>query len=156
MFEAMLVPGGRIGPAAFRNAYLVLIAIGVGIQLVPLVWPSLLIGFLGLVMLYPSAVLWVKRFHDAGKSGWWFLAVFAATIAAGLAANHFIIERFAPAIIPGSSAAEVFAQAAARMQAVAIPSAIVSTVISLAFVFIINEELKSDPNENQYGPPPPR
>ena len=151
-------PMGRIGPVTFRNAALILIAIGGCLSLVPLVWPSLILSLISMVLLYPWAALWIKRFHDAGKSGWMFLAVLVPWIAANWAAGYFIGQQFGMAIapVPGTTPAEAFAQAAARMQSIAIPTAIASVVIALAFALVINEELKSDPAENAYGSPPAR
>jgi uncharacterized membrane protein YhaH (DUF805 family) len=151
----MLNPKGRIGPVTFRNNALILVGIGALLGLVPLVWPSPLLGILGLVLLYPTAVLWIKRLHDAGKSGWLFLGVFVVQIGAALAANFLIIKPLAPPqapVNPGDIAA-VMANTSAQMQATAIPGAIVSLVIGLAVVLIGNALLKSDPAPNAYGPP---
>lgn len=154
MLGTLLYPDGRIGPVTFRNAALVLIAIAAGLGLVPLVWPSLLLSFVSMVLIYPWAVIWVKRFHDAGKSGWMFLAVLVPWLAVQMAAGWFISTQFGlgqPA--PGTPPAEVFAHAAANMQMIAIPGAIASTIIALAVALMVNEELKSQPGDNKYGPP---
>ncbi len=155
--ETMLNPFGRIGPAKFRNAALVLIAVGAVISLLPAIVPTMALWtYASLLLLYPWVVIWVKRLHDAGKSGKWFLAIFAAWFAIGATASYFISARFAPAMPAKPNPAEVWGLVAARMQAVAIPGTIASVVIALAFALIINEELKSDPQENAYGPPPSR
>jgi uncharacterized membrane protein YhaH (DUF805 family) len=153
--DTLFNPKGRIGPVTFRNNALILVGIGVLMGLVPLVWPSPLLAIIGLVLLYPTAVLWIKRLHDAGKSGWLFLGVFVVQLGLGLAANFLIIRPMAPPqapVNPGDVAA-VMANASAQMQATAIPTTIVSLVIGLAVVLIGNALIKSDPGPNAYGPP---
>jgi uncharacterized membrane protein YhaH (DUF805 family) len=150
--QTVLNPFGRLGPVAFRNAALVLIAIGACFSLIPLINPGLAaLSFCGVLLLYPSIVIWVKRFHDAGKSGWWFLAVFAGQLVAGVVANRFIVARFVPPP-PPVDPNFIWQSMVAQMQANAIPNTISSVIISLAFILVINEELKSDPQENKYGP----
>jgi uncharacterized membrane protein YhaH (DUF805 family) len=152
--DTLFNPMGRIGPAAFRNAAIILIVIGACLGLLPVAAPALTFWtYLAMLLIYPWAVIWVKRFHDAGKSGKWFLAVFVAWLAVGSLASWFISTRFAPAMPAKPEPSQIWALMAARIQAVALPGAIASAVISLAFALVINEELKSDPSENGYGPP---
>jgi uncharacterized membrane protein YhaH (DUF805 family) len=152
--DMLFNPKGRIGPVTFRNYAMILIGIGVVLGLVPLVWPSPLLGIVGIVMLYPWAVLWIKRLHDAGKSGWLFLAVLVIQMGIGMAVQFLLIRPMAPPqapVAPGDVAAAM-AAASAQMQATAIPSAIASLVIVLAVVLIGNALLKSEPSPNAYGP----
>ena len=59
MLDTLFNPGGRIGPVAFRNAALTLIALGAAISLTPLVLPALwMLSFTGFVMIYPWAVIY--------------------------------------------------------------------------------------------------
>lgn len=149
----ILNPFGRIGPATFRNTALVLIAIGACFSLSPVINPGLAaLSFANLLLIYPSIVIWVKRFHDAGKSGWWYLAVFVAQLVIGVVVNRFIIARFLPPP-PPVDPRFLWASMVAQMQASALPATAASVVIGLIFVFVVNEELKSDPAENAYGPP---
>jgi uncharacterized membrane protein YhaH (DUF805 family) len=148
-------PTGRIGPVTFRNHAMILIGISAILGLAPLVMPNPLLGIIGLALMYPWAVLWIKRFHDAGKTGWMFLAVLVVWLGVGIAANFLIVRRFAPPqapVNPGDVAA-VMANASAQMQATAIPATIVSLVIVLAVVLVGNALLKADPAPNAYGPP---
>src|SRR3954468_15564352 len=153
--QTIFNPFGRIGPTAFRNNALILLAIGACLSLLPWVRPDMaLLSFASMLLFYPWLVIWVKRFHDAGKSGKFFLVVLVLWLIAGFAGNRFIVSRFvvAPPIDPQF----VIASMKAQMQANALPGTIVSVIISLAFALVINEELKSDPAENAYGPPPAR
>ena len=155
--NTLLNPQGRIGPVTFRNAAMILIAIGAILSLLPLALPALTaLSFVSLVLIYPWVVIWVKRLHDAGKSGWLFLVVLVLYLIASFAASLFISAQFAPAQAPVVDPADLsvmMANMAAQAQATALPSAIVSVVVSLAFVFAGNALLKSDPAPNEYGPP---
>jgi uncharacterized membrane protein YhaH (DUF805 family) len=152
----ILNPFGRIGPVTFRNTVMILIAIGACLSLSPLIRPELAaLSFGAILLLYPSIVIWVKRFHDAGKSGWWYLAVFVAQLIISLAVNRFIIARFMPPP-PPVDPHFIWLSMVAQMRANALPSTISGVILSLAFALVINEELKSDPEENAYGPPPAR
>ncbi len=154
--DAFLNPFGRIGPTAFRNAALILIAIGACLGLLPWVRPDMaLLSFANLLLIYPWVAIWVKRFHDAGKSGKLFLGVLAVWLIVGFAANRLIVSRFVPAP-PPVDPHFIMASIMAQMHANALPGTIVSVILSLAFALVINEELKSDPAENAYGPPPVR
>jgi uncharacterized membrane protein YhaH (DUF805 family) len=96
----------------------------------------------------------VKRFHDAGKSGWMFLAVLVPWLAVQMTVGWFISRQFGMATpAPGTPPAEIFAHAAAQMQVVAIPGTIASVILALAVALVVNEELKSQPGENRYGAP---
>lgn len=153
--ETILKPSGRMGPAAFRNTALMLILVGACFSLLPLVRPQLAaLSFASLLLFWPWMVIWVKRFHDAGKSGKMFVAVLVVWMIAAAAVNQFIVKRFVDA--PPVDPRFIWASMVAQMQASAIPATISGVILSLAFALIINEELKSDPAENAYGPPPPR
>jgi len=154
--ETVLNPFGRIGPVTFRNIAIILILIGAMFSLLPWVRPDMaLFSFASFLLLYPWVVIWIRRFHDAGKSGKWFLAVLAAYMITGIAVNRLIVARFIPAP-PPVDPHFVMLSMEAQMRANALPGTIASVIISLAFALVINEELKSDPAENAYGPPPAR
>ena len=155
--NTMLNPQGRIGPVTFRNAAMILIAIGAILTLLPLALPALAaLSFVSLLLIYPWVVIWVKRLHDAGKSGWMFLVVLVLYLIVSSASSQFISAQFAPAQAPVANPTDlsaVMASMTAHMQATALPSAIVSVVISLAFVFAGNALLRSDPAPNAFDLP---
>ena len=67
--QTIFNPFGRIGPTTFRNTALILLAIGACLSLLPWVRPDMaLLSIASLLLFYPWLVIWVKRFHDAGKS----------------------------------------------------------------------------------------
>jgi uncharacterized membrane protein YhaH (DUF805 family) len=155
--KTMLNPQGRIGPITFRNAAMILIAVGAVLSVLPAVSPALtVLSFVSLVLIYPWLVIWVKRFHDAGKSGGMFLGVLVLWLIVSLVATFFISAQFAPPQAPVANPIDlsaVMATVTAQAQATALPSTIVSAVISLAFVLAGNALLRSDPEPNAYGPP---
>ena len=153
MLATLFYPMGRIGPATFRNAALVLIAIGALLNLVPLVYVSLFLPMVGMVLIYPWAVIWVKRFHDAGKPGWMFLAVLVPWLVVSAGVSWFLSREFGVAPVTGATPAEAMAHATVQMRTMAIPGTVAATIISLAFALVVNEELKSDPDENAHGAP---
>jgi len=151
--ETILNPSGRIGPVTFRNAALLPILAGSLLSILPYFRPDLaMISFASLLLFYPWLVIWVKRFHDAGKSGSLFWAVLAVWLVAGVLANQFLVTLFVPEP-PPIDPNFIWLSMQAQMQANALPATLISAVIALGFVLVVNEELKSDPGENAYGPP---
>lgn len=161
MIGLFFSPKGRIGPAAFQFAAIILIGIGFVLNLAPFFSTSLTViaSLLSMVMLWPWIVIWVKRLHDAGKSGWMVLLVFAAL----LVINMVIGQVLTSMLVDQAAMNEAVANAGADIMAaleitteftkpVQIPSAISGAVIGFLIVLLGNKLLKSDPEENQYGP----
>ncbi len=154
--KTFLSPQGRIGPATFRNAAILLIVIGALLSLLPLLSTALMaLSFISLLLIYPWIVIWVKRFHDAGKSGWLFLVVFVLWLIVSMVAGAYISAQYAPALdMTGSTDfSAMMAAVGEQTRATLIPSTIASVIISLVFVLGGNALLKSDPAPNAYGPP---
>jgi uncharacterized membrane protein YhaH (DUF805 family) len=155
MTATMLNPGGRLGPTGFRNASLILIVIGTILSILSVLSPAMMmLGFVSLALIYPWVVIWSKRLHDAGKSGWMFLLVLVLYLIATFTVSYFIGQQFGPPVDPNADLEQMMATMTATAQATAIPSTVASVVISLAFVFAGNALLKSDPGPNAYGPAP--
>lgn len=70
---------GRINRQPFWTGVIVLIVVNVIISIITNILGSIFgpLSFLGviasLVMIYPAAALYAKRWHDRSKSGWWTL-----------------------------------------------------------------------------------
>ncbi len=155
MTTTMLDPKGRLGPTGFRNAALILIAVGTALSILSVLSPALmLLGFVSLALIYPWVVIWSKRLHDAGKSGWLFLLVLVLYLIATFAASYFIGQQYDPPVDPNADLEQMMATMTEAAQATAVPSTIASVVISLAFVFAGNALLRSDPGPNAHGPAP--
>jgi uncharacterized membrane protein YhaH (DUF805 family) len=94
--NTMLNPQGRIGPVTFRNAATILIAIGAILTLLPLALPALTaLSLVSVVLIYPWVVIWVKRLHDAGKSGWMFVIVLVLYLIASFASSFSVVVSLA-------------------------------------------------------------
>lgn len=149
-------PQGRLGPAAFQKAALILIVIGLVLNLLPVISFALTaLSALGILLIYPWVCIWVKRLHDANKTGWLFLAVLVAWLVVGWIAGMIVVGVFGgAAVTSGGDFSSMMQSMTAASRATALPSAIISALIAFAFVYVANMLLKSDPNPNQYGPPP--
>ena len=148
-------PQGRISPAQFQESALILIAIGAVVGMVPYFFPGATMWtMISIVLLYPWVVIWIKRLHDAGKPGWIFVPILIVYLAISWTAAYFVGNYFAPQTGPTPTEfAAAMEQASLRAETTAIPTVIVSVLISVAFVFIANALLKSDPGPNAYDPP---
>lgn len=154
MIKTLFDPEGRMGPDAFLRAALILVVIGALLSLLPLVTASMMLSMVSLVLVYPWAVIWIKRLHDAAKPGWMFAPILVLYLIVAWGSAYFISQFFAPEQGPQpTDFSSAMAMARERAQLVAIPSAIVSVFISFVFVLIGNALLKSDPGPNAYDPP---
>lgn len=71
---------GRIGRQSFWMGVIVLIVISIIASVLDGILGTMsesgfgiIGGIAGLIMIYPSIMLYAKRWHDRGKSGWWSL-----------------------------------------------------------------------------------
>ncbi|WP_273146774.1 DUF805 domain-containing protein [Oceanicaulis alexandrii] len=160
LMSVLFAPNGRINPSQFQTGALVLLGIGFVLALVPLTGNGALIGvqtLVGLAMIYPWVVLWRKRLHDSGKSGWFLLLIVLVWFIISMIASQIITMMFAGDMMQAMEDVTGFSQmmqAQAQLaEALALPNAISSLVVGLIVVFGANAILKSDPEENRYGPP---
>ncbi len=162
MGSLYLSPKGRIGPAAFQQAAIVLIVIGFVINILPMFSMGLgmILGLVGLVLVWPWLCIWIKRLHDAGKSGWMVLLVIVVLIILNVISSQLVnrITGFdqaamQEAMVNAKGGFMGMISASAEMSKdMILPRAIASVVVGLIVVFGGNMLLKSDPEENQYGP----
>ena len=164
LVASMFSANGRMAPADFQKAGLVLVGITFVLALTPLFLPIVLAGIislLSLVLIYPWVCIWSQRLHDAGKSGWLFLVVLLVWIVLGIIVSQIVT------VIFGGEAARMMANAIetgnmdavmqaneATASATALPSAILNALLGVAMIFGGNAILKQDPQENRYGPVP--
>jgi len=92
---------------------------------------NLLMNLFTVATLVPSICLWIRRFHDIGKSGWWILVYFGIVIFAGIVLGFSVVAESLFGILG------------------ALAGVIVSSLIVLVFTC-----LDSQPGENRYGPNP--
>lgn len=73
MLSTYLSPAGRMSPSDFKKSALILIVVGVLFSIPELLGIkslSALAGIVSFALIYPWIVIWIKRYHDGGKSGW--------------------------------------------------------------------------------------
>jgi len=143
MGNLLFSPNGRIGSAEFLRAGLILIAIAVLIGVVGYLLPqfSKPLEYLGFLLLYPWAVIWIKRLRDGGKSGWMFLLYFLIYIVLAMIAFMILgggeMMRFGmEAVSEGMGEAEITAKSEAMVEAMRVPMMIVSAFVSLVVLYI--------------------
>ena len=174
MTSLFFSPQGRIKGKEFWLGWVVLTLVGFalsGIQNLafePQDQARLLLLPLQIAMIYPWVCVYGKRFHDAGKSAWMVLVVFGVQIVITIAlVIAFVIpqvpliqETFAGVQGGGQEAAREFQESpefqeyqALMRDRVAIPTMIGSLTLSLVVAYVVSI-LKSDPDENRFGPPP--
>ncbi len=173
MMNLLFSPNGRINSSEFMRGAYVLIGIAFILALLPLVSYQLsMIGsIIGLVMLWCWIVLWIKRYHDSGKSGWMSLLPIIAFVILSMIVGMLVSTMGMSGMDPETAAAmnEAAEEAAASgdfgammssmmgaseglAKKLAIPNAISTAVLSLAIAFLFNSMIKQEPNDNQYGP----
>ena len=91
-------PAGHFQLRSRRAAYwyvvLMTFIIGIVLSLLAYAVPSLSIlsSIYGLASLIPSIAICVRRLHDIGKSGWWYLLIFVPLVGAIILLVWFIRE----------------------------------------------------------------
>lgn len=168
--ELFLTPKGRIDQPTYWRAVLILFVISAALSVIS-AFVSPFLGFVGLLFIWPWIAVHVKRFHDAGKTGWLTVAMVVLAIIVS-----FVLALFLPALFGidqaalqeqmqreidqaaasgNPSAAMSVAMEASQNAAKAqlLPS-ILSTLIVTGIVGAVMGLFKTDPNDNQYGPGP--
>ena len=120
----------------------------------------------GLVLLYMEICVYAKRFHDAGKTGWWVLAVWVGSfiISAVLSAflsgvfigeeGRAIQEELAERLAQGEWM--IAAEAAERLAQLQLPLTLISLVVNAVIMAFIVGSLPTEPRTNKHGPVPGR
>jgi uncharacterized membrane protein YhaH (DUF805 family) len=145
-WKSLLFSGnGRIGRQEFWVGFLILLGVGVVLNFVPLIGP-----LIGLVTIWCWIVLYAKRLHDMGKSGWLQMIPIgvgmAATVMAGISGGMAIVAAAAQGdnvdpmtMIAGLGGAALFLGGACLV----------------GFIFLLWVGLSGgQAGDNRYGPPP--
>jgi len=163
MGNLLFSPSGRIGPGQFMSGVTVLVVISLVLQLLPIFIPALLLlNIIGLVLIWCWVVIWVKRYHDGGKSGWMCLIPIVVWIIVGAIVGVVLAGMFADpdAALAAAEAAEA-GDFGAIFQSMgtggmtttgAIINAVTGAVISYVIAMIFNNTIKHNDHDNQFGP----
>lgn len=162
MGNLLFSPSGRIGSGEFIKAAIILIVIMVLLSVPTILGMDTLeaiLTVLSLALIYPWVVIWIKRYHDAGKSGWMCLIPIAAFLIGYIVLFTVLLwDVFAMSIelaSQGASEAEIEEQIGELDEAkLATQFTIASTVLSIAVAFLFNAMIKQDSGDNKFGPVP--
>jgi len=163
MGNLLFSPSGRIGPGQFMSGATVLVIVGLVLALLPVLSPALAaLGIIGLVTLWCWVVIWVKRYHDGGKSGWTCLLpivvwIVIMTIVGMILPKMFQDPNAAIAIAEATEAADFGAIMKASLgggmtKVGQIVNALVGAGVSYGVAIIFNNMISHDAGDNQFGP----
>ena len=160
-----LQPQGRLAPIPFARGLILLTATLMVISVLAAVAsPSL--GVLQYTLVFPYVCLFAKRLHDAGLSGWLWLAFLAGF---GFF-NMFLSAFLLPVLSPGAfeiqtevqklmetggftAAFESLAERAPEYARLAVVTTIAAFLIASALTGFAAFRMRSDPKPNRHGPP---
>ena len=158
MLNTYLSPKGRLNPSDFKKSALTLIVIGVVFSIPELLGMDSLAALAGIVsfaLLYPWIVIWIKRYHDGGKSGWMSLLPIIVYLMATIILMMTMLGDGFMAIIEasstGASQAEKMAEemVEGKEMMILLANTALSAVVALGFNAYL---ISNDDHENQYGP----
>lgn len=162
-FEIFFSSKGRLGPNDFLRAMILLLGFQVVCSVLVAISSELvvIIGFINGALIYPYACVFSKRFHDNGKSGYWFLPILLIYIvASSMVANVLdvfyadYLEKFGnefQVIVDRrdlTALAKLMQQNSVEMFFPNLVTMIVQTVVTA----LPAAALSSDPKPNAYGP----
>ena len=160
MLSTYLSPAGRMSPSDFKKSALILIVVGVLFSIPELLGiksNSVLASIVSFALYYSWIVIWIKRYHDGGKSGWMcFLPIvvylMATIILAMTMFGDEIIVLF-EAFSTGASQADTEKMAEEMVAGKEMMGLLANTALSAVVALGFNQYLISnDDHENQYGP----
>ncbi len=161
MMNLLFSPSGRMNSGEFMKAAITLIVLAVILSIPGIMGMSQglqsILGIISFLLIIPWIFIWIKRYHDGGKSGWMcLLPILVYAVVLGILMTVLMGDVFAYTMQAASEGAamdaDMEAEIEAMAQAKAVPMTIASTVVSLAIAFLFNAMIKQDPNDNQFGP----
>ncbi|PHS37793.1 MAG: hypothetical protein COA91_09545 [Robiginitomaculum sp.] len=165
MGNLFLSPYGRIGSAAFYRCGYILILISIALSLINLLSPQIgkMLGIISYALIYPWVVIWIKRLHNGGKSGWMFLVYLiiyfvVAMVGFGMALSMFggdvFMQMLTDQVEGRITQAEMQTQLEIWARENMAPMLIASIGVSVLTMFIGDKTIPTDADDNQYGPVP--
>jgi uncharacterized membrane protein YhaH (DUF805 family) len=164
MGSLLFSPSGRIGPSEFMKGVLILVIVNFVLGILPAISPALaMLSVLGLVVIWCWIALWIKRYHDAGKSGWMcvipIIAYLIAVVILSMVVQPMFIDPEIAATLEEAEAAGdfgaimdiAFSGGGVTKSGIFILAAI-GAAVSYGIALIFNGMIKSDPHDNQFGP----
>ena len=170
MGSLLFSPSGRVDHRSFLIGASILAALLFVIKASGTVSLSLagILGILGLGLIYCWFAVFIKRFHDAGKSGWLAIIPVAAIVLIGMFFIDPTVQRtVAPELMQEMeqamltaiqaeglgavvSVSQEYAEPGAKATGVQVGAA--RFIFSMIVALLTSSLLKSDPNANRFGP----
>lgn len=91
--QLLFSPNGRIDQPTYWRAVLILFGISAALSLVS-AFVSPMLGIASIIFIWPWIAVHVKRFHDAGKTGWLVLAMIVLAVIVSWIANMLLTPLF--------------------------------------------------------------
>ncbi|PHR58601.1 MAG: hypothetical protein COA43_10100 [Robiginitomaculum sp.] len=161
MLNLLFSPQGRVNPQEFMHGAIVLIVLAAAVSLLELVNSSLalILGFASMVTYWCWIVLWIKRFHDTGKSGWMSLVpilIWSILISIGFFMVLINVMAGVAADVGDGQDFMALMESMSEMgpegiKKTVIPLTLVGVVVSGFVAFVGNKMITHDPEENQFG-----
>ena len=163
MGNLLFSPSGRIGPGQFMSGVNLLVIISFVLALLPIFVPVLgVLGIISLVLIWCWIVIWVKRYHDGGKSGWMCLIPIIVWIVIGIIAGMILPKMFADpaaaeAVLAATESGDIGAILKASMSGGMttmgqLINAVLGAVVSYGVAVVFNKMIQHDAHDNQFGP----
>ena len=165
MGNLLFSPSGRISPSDFMRGSIILIAISFVLGILPLISFQIgsMLSLLGIILLWCWIVLFIKRFHDGGKSGWMCILPIIAFIILSIIISSVVTSMFAgdlnaqlQEVAQSGDISAVLGASTELGPAIAkktaIPAAVAGALVSYIIAFGTNSIVGHDEHENQYGP----
>lgn len=158
VFNKYATFSGRARRSEYWYFYLLNILVSFGIGMIPFV--NILGGLWSLAVLIPTLAVTVRRFHDIGKSGWWFLVMIIPGIAFSGVFIYFIIKLVMDAQAMGisvenmddyESIMELIKAQSSSLKLMGILFLVSIVVFVWQIIWLVTD---SEPGENKYGPNP--
>ncbi len=159
VFSKYATFSGRARRSEYWYFYLFNLLVSIGLSMIPVV--NLFGGLWSLAVLIPTWAVTVRRFHDIGKSGWWFLVMMIPGIVFAGVFFYFIFKLVMDAQAMGISAEEMandyevvwdlIKAQSSSLKLMGILFLVGIAVFVWQIVWLVTD---SEPGENQYGPNP--
>ncbi len=171
MKELLFDPRGRIQKARFWQGIVVVTVAAIIKRGIEVKLPELVVGPIAILLMlatlalvYANICVYSKRFHDAGTSGWWILAVWAGKFFVflvlfalfgglflgedGLALSEAIMESWT------SADEQQMRMAMQRFADLVFPLFVISYIVNAVIAAFVVGGLPSEPRDNIHGPQP--
>jgi len=161
MGNLLFSPSGRINSGEFMRAVIIILGLSFLLGIPAALGMSgvvpIIASIVSFVLFWCWIAIWIKRYHDGGKSGWMSLIPILIFVVAMMVFVFVYCGTELSAIFQaaseGASKEEQDALGVVlETKMASFPSLIILTIISAVIAFLFNALIKRDDHENQFGP----